>query len=706
MNLYQGTAVLGIVRGRGRKNLFLEAITPGAPGDDDAGGAPKEPPRRGDFLLLECTAREAVAVRVVEAYAGGPFAEGREAGATYLAELLKSGMQDVPDAVREMLHRLHFDLHVLGVLKADGATMRFEAGHRTLDPFGYRLRWPSREALDFLASAGQQPGPGVVSFGTYVSGHVATDVAVHFSIDRLKSRRSFVFARAGYGKSNLVKLLLSRLYEAPPDVGLLVLDPEGEYAFAQNAAGRTVPGLADHPRLRPRLKVFTQRRSPDLLRRYGDVIVSTLKIDFARCAPGELLSAFVSPEKQEQVWTNWLRSLEPRQRGQRVLVDRWQQLVARLAEEQYGIDDDTLSELLFQRRRTPASGNDKKEGNVSLQAIRNNLVPLIRRLHDPESTLLEDACGWLAQGNIVVLDLSLGSHTDARALADLLLFRLFQERVAALTDGQQKKGVLAVFEEAQTVLSPTERETSIFVRWVKEGRKYGLGALMVTQQPGALAPQLVSQGDNFFVMHLLGEDDLELLQRINAHYSDDVLEAIRGEPVKGNCYFWSAPDQPYVVPCRVANYDLEADARAVVKPGGAAAVRAKPAAPLVEQVLRVLATDSRVWLMTVGEPVRSELDEPLAVSKHYLAQALDAAVMEGANVGEWPCELSPVLAAARLLADEAVYEARELAATVRECWLFDRRNLAAACHAVGYALKAARDQQVTVVRARRKATSR
>src|SRR5690606_2337157 len=100
--------------------------------------------------------------------------------------------------------------------------------------------------------------------------------------------------------------------------------------------------------------------------------VSTLKIDFARCAPGELLSAFVSPEKQEQVWTNWLRSLEPRQRGQRVLVDRWQQLIARLAEEQYAIDDDTLSELLFQRRRTPASGNDRKEGNVSLQAIRNN----------------------------------------------------------------------------------------------------------------------------------------------------------------------------------------------------------------------------------------------------------------------------------------------------------------------------------------------
>ena len=103
MNLYQGKGVLGIVRGRGRNNLFLEAITPGAPDGDAADAGAQTPPRRGDFLLLERNATEAVAVRVVEAHAGGPFAEGREAGATYLAELLKSGMQEVPDSVREMM---------------------------------------------------------------------------------------------------------------------------------------------------------------------------------------------------------------------------------------------------------------------------------------------------------------------------------------------------------------------------------------------------------------------------------------------------------------------------------------------------------------------------------------------------------------------------------------------------------------------------
>lgn len=696
MNLYQGRAVLGIVRGRGRNNLFLEAITPGAPGTDGQSndGPPQPPPRRGDFLLLERSAAEAVAVRVVEAHAGGPFAEGREAGATYLAELLKSGMHEVPDSVRDMLHRLHFDLHVLGVLRAEANGFRFEAGSRTLDPFGFRLRRPSAQALDFLASAGQRDGTGIVTFGHFVSGHdVNEQVPVRFSIDRLKSRRSFVFARAGYGKSNLVKLLLSRLYDAPPDVGLLVLDPEGEYAFAQDAAGHPVPGLADHPGLRQRLKVFTQRRDPALLRRYGDVITNTLKIDFARCEPGEILSAFVPQEKQEQVWTNWLRSLETTDRdGQRHVKDRWPKLIACLEEKQYGISDEELSRLLFNRPHMP-SGGDKKEGNVSLQAIRNNLVPLIRRLHDPDSTLLQDACGWLAKGNLVVLDLSLGSHSDARALADLLLYKLFQERVRALTEGQRPTGVLAVFEEAQTVLSVHERETSIFVRWVKEGRKYGLGALMVTQQPGAIAPQLVSQGDNFFVMHLLGEDDLQLLRRINAHYSDDVLDAIRGEPVKGNCYFWSAPDQPYVVPCRVANYDREAAQKAA--PTAHAPARTVPRRdPLLDQVLRVLATDQRVWLMTLAEPQRAQFDDALAVACDYLQRSVESALVEDGAVGPITRNLGPLLQRAGLLAHPAPVDSPTL--RTPSCWLLLRKNLAAACHEAGYALKPARDQDLAV----------
>jgi len=78
------------------------------------------------------------------------------------------------------------------------------------------------------------------------------------------SRRTFVFARAGFGKSNLIKLLFSNLYENTPTVrkrgsrdvpvGTVLFDPEGEY-FWPDDKGR--PGLSDVPALEDKLVVFT-----------------------------------------------------------------------------------------------------------------------------------------------------------------------------------------------------------------------------------------------------------------------------------------------------------------------------------------------------------------------------------------------------------------------------------------------------------------
>ena len=90
-----------------------------------------------------------------------------------------------------------------------------------------------------------------------------------FQISKLVSRRSFVFARAGFGKSNLVKLLFSKLYATDPSVprrngaqvpvGTVIFDPDGEY-FWPDHRGR--PGLCDVADLTDRLVVFTNRKAP------------------------------------------------------------------------------------------------------------------------------------------------------------------------------------------------------------------------------------------------------------------------------------------------------------------------------------------------------------------------------------------------------------------------------------------------------------
>lgn len=79
--------------------------------------------------------------------------------------------------------------------------------------------------------------------------------------------------------------------------------------------------------------------------------------------------------------------------------------------------------------------------------------------------------------------------------------------------------------------------------------------MLITQQPGSMAPELLSQADNWFCFHLLSEGDASTLGRYNSHFSDDILAHLIGEPIPGNCFMWSAPHQPFVLPVRVRSFE-------------------------------------------------------------------------------------------------------------------------------------------------------
>jgi hypothetical protein len=62
---------------------------------------------------------------------------------------------------------------------------------------------------------------------------------------------------------------------------------------------------------------------------------------------------------------------------------------------------------------------------------------------------------------------------------------------------------------------------------------------------------LLSQGDNWFIFHLLSATDLAAAKRANAHFSDDLLSSLLNEPIEGNGIFWSsATKRPIPVPFR------------------------------------------------------------------------------------------------------------------------------------------------------------
>lgn len=175
---------------------------------------------------------------------------------------------------------------MLGVLRNNGGGLTFVPSHRRLPHVGSKVAFPSDEVLREIAGHNIDGAPiGHLAFGEYIyaAGNksfqsqewmqvVAPEVLVRFPIESLVSRRSFIFARAGFGKSNLNKLLFSKLYETTPvvtkragkqvPVGTVIFDPDGEY-FWPDDKGR--PGLCDVPALEDKIVVFTDRKIQVLL---------------------------------------------------------------------------------------------------------------------------------------------------------------------------------------------------------------------------------------------------------------------------------------------------------------------------------------------------------------------------------------------------------------------------------------------------------
>ena len=144
------------------------------------------------------------------------------------------------------------------------------------------------------------------------------------------------------------------------------------------------------------------------------------------------MAAFVPQEKQEMVFANMLRGLD---------WQVWKELVDLLAAQGFAAEDRKVSALFSYHAR---------EGDVIIAAVKNNLVPPIRRLHRPGVTLGKNILQELRQHRIVIVDISLLGSEDGLAISALLLRRVFLHNVRHLTDlGGASVRCLAVLEEAQ-----------------------------------------------------------------------------------------------------------------------------------------------------------------------------------------------------------------------------------------------------------------
>jgi hypothetical protein len=496
-------------------------------------------PMHGQFLLVQLeNPGEAVLGRITSLSAEGRLSSG--AGEQYSIRAVTEGRQ-VPDHLREEYLRYRVNIRVLGVIRCDEGDVTFVPSHRRLPHVGSPVAFPSEEVLGHIVGHyGTGAELGFYALGEYVYGEDDARLAaepwmqvrgprltIKFAVENLVARRTFVFARAGFGKSNLNKLLFSTLYSRKPSVekrggrrvpvGTVIFDPDGEY-FWPDDKGR--PGLCDVPALRDEIVVFTSRQAPSAF--YGSFVAGGIKLDIRRLHPSDVVSISLPPERQDQQNVRKLRGMN---------LSDWADLVDLVHIHGNAADPKRIQELL----------RLESDQQAETMAARANVTSIVRMLHDPSSQLMDMLVEALSDGKLCVVDVSQLRGGPALTLSGLILRRIFDRNQDEFTKAEPRTiPTIAVVEEAQTVLNEKASASAPFVEWVKEGRKYDLGAVLITQQPGSIPPEILSQGDNWFVFHLLASSDLQNVRRANAHFSEDLLSVLLNEPIPGQGVFWSS----------------------------------------------------------------------------------------------------------------------------------------------------------------------
>jgi DNA helicase HerA-like ATPase len=394
---------------------------------------------------------------------------------------------------------------------------------------------PTAEDFAFLAER-----MGDLPVGKLRSGETVVDFPVGIPGSSLATHVG-IFATTGMGKSNLMQVLAGAVMQANGRYGLLLIDPHGEYRTA----------LARHPWSEAALRVYANRSLPGS---------SALRVSLAELIVDDLRTAYEWSRPQEEALYELERHFNTE--GLAWLAD-----FARI-EDLAGFRDVELSSRVALN---------------TLQVVHRR----VRRITglrciatDPAVSVGGRIVDDLLAGRVVLVDVSGLGSTEEVLVASFLARRVLETWQAAYLDDADRHGRMPVvsvaLEEAQRVLSGSkDRESNVFPRVAREGRKFGVGLCAVTQQPKLLEDELLSQFNTFFILGLADEKDRNMLQS-SAKQDISAQGAEIQTLMPGECLIVNLA-APFAVPAMIDHY-LDAARSAPAPPAPRPAARANVSA--------------------------------------------------------------------------------------------------------------------------------
>jgi DNA helicase HerA-like ATPase len=415
----------------------------------------------------------------------------------------------------------------LGYLTPDGQAFRKP---KSLPTQFSRVVAPEAADFEFLRTR-----MGDLPVGHLRSGESEVDFEVGIPGASLASHVG-VFATTGMGKSNLVRVLAAGAMRAEGRYGLLIVDPHGEYRSA----------LIRHPWASQRLRTYAARSLPN---------TSSLRISLGELTVDDLRTAYEWSRPQEEALFE---------------LERF-----------YGAEGLTWLLQFAQIDDLPGFRDIDLGGRVALNTLQvvhrraRRICDLPCIATDPNVSVGAAVLRDLREGKVVLCDVSGLNSTEEVLIASFLARKTMDEWSTAYLDDPAAHDRLPVvsfvLEEAQRVLSASkDRESNVFPRIAREGRKFKVGLTAVTQQPKLLDGELLSQFNTFFILGLADEKDRNILRSSSKQDLSSLGPEIQ-TLMPGECLIANL-EAPFAMPAKVHLYDD--------------LVRATPDPPAAREVVR------------------------------------------------------------------------------------------------------------------------